>query len=252
MSEKAAAAKAGGVGSARGRELTLLLLGGAAGAALVLLATRQELARVIVTPPRPLPVTIIPMNWQDLLPAVTALAVAALASMAAVLATRGPLRRLTGLVAAALGIGIAVMAAGRVSPAGVLTAARHASISSGVTGGTAPGSTTAGTDTGSAGALTGFPAHVVFSGSAWRAFMLIGAVLIVLAGLAIVIRAPRLPVMSARYERGARAQRPSAPGPSTRTKGAAPGRAGGRPDAASMWESLTAGADPTARPDDDG
>lgn len=225
-------------GSSARRELTAVLLGGVLGAVLVLLSTRQELARVIVTPPRPLPVTILPMSWQDLLPAVAALAVAALASMAAVLATRGVLRRATGLIALALGLGIAIMAAGRVSAAGVLTAARHASVSSasGVTGGTAPGSTTAGTDTGSAsGALTGFPAHVVFSGSAWRAFMLIGAALIVLAGLAIMVRATRLPVMSARYERGAA------------RAGAA--RAGAA--RASMWESLTAGADPTARLDDD-
>ncbi len=228
----AAQGNTAGRGNPARRELTVLLLGGVLGAVLVLLATRQELARVIVTPPRPLPVTIITMSWQDLLPAVAALAVAALASMAAVLATRGLLRRATGLIAAVLGLGIAIMAAGRVSAAGVLTAARHASISSGsgVTGGTAPGSTTAGTDTGSAsGALTGFPSHVVFSGSAWRSLMLVGAALIVLAGLAIMIRATRLPVMSARYERGpgragARGARP----PERAAERVGPGRRPGR------------------------
>ncbi len=203
-SESAIATAPAPAGTARAkRELAVLLLGGAVGASLALLATRQELARVIVTPPRPLPVTIIPLSWQDLLPAMAALAVASLASMAAVLATRGLARRITGLLAVALGIGIAVQAAGRVTAAAVLAAARHASISSaGAVGGTAPGSTTSGTDAGQGdGALTGFPSHVVFSGSAWRGLMLLGAVLVVAAGLAIVIRATRLPAMSARYER---------------------------------------------------
>ncbi len=90
-----------------GRELAGLLLGGAAGAGVVLLASRQGLARVIVRPPRPLPATVTVLSAQDLRPAIAALAVAALASLAAVLATRGLLRRLTGLVAIALGAGIA-------------------------------------------------------------------------------------------------------------------------------------------------
>src|SRR5579859_4906212 len=82
----------------RRREFAVLLLAGVVGAAAVLLATRQQAAHVVVTAPRPLPRTVTAVNWQDLLPVVSALAVAALASMAAVLATRGWLRRITGLI----------------------------------------------------------------------------------------------------------------------------------------------------------
>lgn len=235
------------------RELAVLLLGGAVGATLALLATRQELARVVVTPPRPLPGTIIALSWQDLLPAVAALAVASLASMAAVLATRGLARQITGLLAVALGIGIAVQAAGRVSAAAVLAAARHASISSaGAVGGTAPGSTTAGTNAGQGdGALTGFPSHVVFSGSAWRSLMLLGAVLVVAAGIAIMVRATRLPAMSARYERSGSPPAGPRAEPTARPKPAKMTRTNERVEAARMWESLTAGGDPTARSDED-
>ena len=105
------------------RELAGLLLGGAAGAGVVLLASRQGLARVIVRPPRPLPATVTELSAQDLRPAIAALAVAALASLAAVLATRGLLRRLTGLITVALGAGIALLAAGKVTAGAALAAA---------------------------------------------------------------------------------------------------------------------------------
>jgi uncharacterized membrane protein (TIGR02234 family) len=268
----AGAASAGAGGAGARRELVVLLLGGAAGAGLVLLASRQRLARVVVTPPHPLPATATTLSGQDLLPLVAALAVAALASLAAVLATRGLLRRITGLITAALGAGIAIAAAGRITAAAAMAAAGHANISpaSGAGGGTAPGSTTAGTDTGqAAGSLTGFPAHVIFSGSLWRVLMLVGAAVILAAGLAFMVRATRLPVMSARYDR---AGLPGARQPGARQQGAGQGcelpaeqsgavrqapaarmarSGGGRSEAASMWESLTAGADPTARPDDE-
>lgn len=217
------------------RELAALLSCGAGGAGLVLLGTRQQVARVVVTAPHPLPVTVTPVSGQALLPAATALAVAALASLAAVLATRGLLRRITGLTTAALGAGLAVTASASLKAADVLTAAGHANLSpaNGAGGGIAPGSTTAGTSGGAAsGSLAGFPAHVEFAGSAWRVLMLAGAVLVVLVGCAVIVRAGRLPAMSSRYERHARpaakAQAPSV--------------------AASMWDSLNAGADPTATP----
>ena len=186
------------------RELAGLLLGGAAGAGVVLLASRQGLARVIVRPPRPLPATVTELSAQDLRPAIAALAVAALASLAAVLATRGLLRRLTGLITVALGAGIALLAAGSVTAAAARAAAGRsgASPAGGSGAGTAAGSVTAGTGGGgTVGSLAGFGSHVELGGSAWRALMVAGAALIIAAGLVVLVRARRLPAMSGRYER---------------------------------------------------
>jgi uncharacterized membrane protein (TIGR02234 family) len=229
------------------RELVVLLLAGAAGSGLVLLASRQQVGRVIVTAPHPLPVTSTLVSAQELLPAASALAIAALASMAAVLATRGLLRRITGLVTAALGVGAVFSAAASLKVADVLAAARHANISPANGGGGAisPGSTTAGAGGGQAsGPLAGFPAHVVLAGSAWRVMMLGGAALVIVAGCAIVMLARRLPAMSSRYERTA--------APSGAVPPAGPVTTRDAPVAASMWDSLSVGADPTAMPGDEG
>jgi len=226
------------------RELSVLLLCGAVGAGLVLLGTRQQVAKVVVTAPHPLPATVTPVSAQDLLPAAAALAIGALASLAAVLATRGVLRRVTGLITAALAVGVAISAAGSLKAADVLTAARHANISpaNGAGGGVAPGSTTAGTNGGAgSGSLAGFPAHVEFAGSAWRVLILAGAALIIVVGCVIIARARRLPAMSARYERTARPAVPPLASPVARPAASV---------AASMWDSLNAGADPTITTDD--
>ncbi len=220
------------------RNLAAILLGGAAGAGIVLLATRQELARVVVRAPRPLPDSITTVSAQDLRPAVAALAVAALASLAAVLATRGWLRRLTGLITITLGVGTAMAAIGGVTAADALAAAGRAGASPATGGGagTAAGSVTAGTGGAAAsGSIAGFPVHVVLGGIGWRVLIMAGAVLIVAAGVAVLVLARKLPVMSGRYER--------------RTSSAARARQGqpGRPraPATNMWESLSAGGDPT-------
>jgi hypothetical protein len=73
------------------------------------------------------------------------------------------------------------------------------------------------------------------TGTPWHVAVLIGALLIFVAGLATALRGPDWPVMSARYD-----------APGTR-RGAGPGApAGPRPrDAATMWESLNEGEDPT-------
>ncbi|HEX6931355.1 MAG TPA: Trp biosynthesis-associated membrane protein, partial [Streptosporangiaceae bacterium] len=208
----------------------------------VLLVTRQELAKVVVRAPRPLPDSVTTVSAQDVRPAIAALALAALASLAAVLATRGLLRRLTGILTVALGAGVAATAFGPVTAAAALAAASRAGASpaSGSGAGTAAGSVTAGSGgPATPGTVAGFPVHVVLTGTGWRALMIVGAVLIVAAGLAVVTLARRLPVMSGRYERRSA---PAAPGQPAR-----PGRP--RAVAASMWESLNAGADPTAGPD---
>jgi uncharacterized membrane protein (TIGR02234 family) len=223
------------------RELTLLLLLGAAGAGLVLLATRQGWAHVETTAPRPLPASVTTANGQALVPAAGALALAALAGLAAVLATRKILRRIAGVVLAGLGVGIAAAVSAGISAADVVAAASPAAPGSpaGVTG-TGIGSTTAGsTGSGSAGsALSGLPAHVVFVAFPWRWIALAGALAIIAAGALLAWRAGRLPVMSSRYDLPARTGGPRAPVPA-RGPAAHPG------DTASIWESLSRGEDPT-------
>ncbi len=241
------------------RELTLLLLAGAVGVGIVLLATRQEVARVSVIAPRPLPATVTTLTAQQLLPAAWALAVAALASLAAVLATRRWLRRVTGLITAALGAGIAAVALGQVTAAQVLSAAsRTLSPATGAEAGAAPGSATAGGTGGGSGLLSGFPSHVALAGPGWRYLMVTGALVVLAAGLAIIVRANRLPAMSARYERHPvgpdRAAETAGTGQAagsagTGAAGTGAARTGAARSKASMWELLSAGADPTA---DDG
>lgn len=232
------------------RELAVLLLAGAAGAGAVLLGSRQELARVIVHAPRPLPDSVTAVTAQGVRPAIGALAIAALASLAAVLATRGVGRRITGALTIVLGTGIAALAFGQVSRASVLAAAARgaATPATGAEAGTAAGSVTAGTGGGAAGSIGGFPAHVVLEGGGWRALMVAGAILVIAAGLTAAIRARSLPAMSARYERTPRQPTRPVNGPADEQT-ARP--AGGRPrqKAPTMWESLSAGADPTAGPE---
>src|ERR1022692_4132412 len=104
-------------------ELVLVLVLGLAGAGLVFLAVRQGWAHVRTAAPRPLPGSDVPVTGQDLVPAAGALAVAALASLAAVLATRGLARRLVGLLLAGFGAGIAVAVSAGITAADAIAAA---------------------------------------------------------------------------------------------------------------------------------
>ena len=208
------------------REFTLALLAGAAGAGLVVLAVRQAWAQATFTPPRPLPAQDITVTGQQLVPLASALALAALACLAAVIATRSVIRRAFGVLLAVLGAGAAVAAAAAVRAPAVLAAARASALD-----GPLGGSTTSGASSGGAvheiiiaGVIAG-PGRAILAGAPWRAAALAGAAAIVLAGLATVWRGPRWPVMSARFERAA----PT--------------------DSASIWESLSRDVDPTA---DDG
>src|ERR1700753_2498503 len=85
------------------REFTGVLVLGAAGAGLIVLATRQPWAHAIFTPPKPLPVQDFAVSGQDLVPLASALALAALACLAAVIAARSFLRRAVGVLLAVLG-----------------------------------------------------------------------------------------------------------------------------------------------------
>lgn len=236
----AGSAEGSGRAGAR-RELVLLLVLGAAGAALVLLASRQGWAQVRTHAPSPLPDSVTTETGQALVPAAAALALAALAGLAAVLATRKTLRRIAGVILAVLGAGIAASVSAGISAADVLTAASASAAGQGGVGGSQAGSTTSGT-TGTAGSgVSGFPAHVVFASFPWRGIALAGALAVVAAGVLVAWRAPRLPVMSSRYEASAPPAAAESPPPAV----PAAQRGGQRADSASIWESLSRGEDPT-------
>jgi uncharacterized membrane protein (TIGR02234 family) len=207
------------------REYSLVLLLGLAGAACVLLAVRQTWARVVTAAPQPLPAATVPVRGQDLVPVAGALGLAALAGLAAVLATRGRARRLVGGLLAAFGAGAAAAVATHLSAAAVLAAAAGA-------GGTAgPGSVTGGSNTSPAGAGAGvaglqLAGHVTMAGLPWRWVVLLGALAIIAAGLLVAWRGPAWPVMSSRYE----------PPAAQRSRPA---------DTATLWDSLSQGVDPT-------
>jgi len=212
------------------REYGLVLAVGAAGAVLILLALRQVWAHAVFTPPHPIPAQDYAVTGQSLIPLASALAVAALACLAAVIATRGLARRAIGVLLAALGGYTAVTVTAAVTAAAVLATAQDANP---VTGpGSGAGSTTSGATSGaSAGVLVaGAPGHAVMTGLAWHAVAAAGAVAIVAAGLATVWRGPDWPVMSARFERPDR-------------QAAAP--AADKTDSATIWESLSRDVDPT-------
>ena len=221
------------------REFALVLVLGAVGAGLIVLAARQPWAQAIFTPPRPLPPQDFSVTGQELVPLTSALALAALACLAAVIATRSVVRRAAGALLAVLGAGAAVAAAVGVQASTVLAAAR-ANAADGVLGGSTTSGTSSGTSSGGAAhaiVIAGSSGRAVMVGVPWRAAVVAGAAAIVLAGLATVWRGPRWPVMSARFQGG-----PGGMGP--------PGRGGFRGvappnDSATMWESLSRDVDPT-------
>ena len=211
------------------REFGLVLLLGAVGAGLVVFAVRQTWAQAIFTPPRPLPVQDISVTGQQLVPLASALALAGLACLAAVIATRSVVRRVAGALLAVLGAGAAVAAGAGVQASGVLATAK-ADAAAGALG----GSTTGGATPGGAShaiVIAGSAGHAVMTGAAWQAAAVAGAAAIVFPGLATVWRGPRWPVMSARFERPGQPRRPR------------------MADSATMWESLSRDLDPTVAED---
>ncbi len=180
-----------------------------AGAGLVLLALRQGWARVDYTAPKPLPSGSIPVSGQDLLPAVSALALAALACMAAVIATRGVARRVVGVVMAGLGVWIAVLVSEPVHEATVLAAASGQAAAGGFAG-SLPGGNSAisgGVPSGGGLPAIGQASRVVLSSGPSRTAALIGALAVIAAGLAAAWLGPRWAVMSARFDQPARSAR---------------------------------------------
>jgi uncharacterized membrane protein (TIGR02234 family) len=222
---------AGAAGPLPRREYLLGLALGVAGAGAVLLSARQGWARVATPAPAPLPASVVTVSGQDLVPLAGALGLAALASLAAVIATRRLARRLAGLLMAVFGVVIAVVVSLPLAASDVLAAARVTAVSqagsataggaAGVSPGAAPG--------GSAAPGVTAAGHVTMTAALWRPAALAGALVIVAAGLLVAWRGPRWPVMSSRYEPPEQAgrQQPA--------------------DSAALWDALSRGADPTDR-----
>jgi uncharacterized membrane protein (TIGR02234 family) len=222
---------AGAAGPLPRREYLLGLALGVAGAGAVLLSARQGWARVATPAPAPLPASVVTVSGQDLVPLAGALGLAALASLAAVIATRRLARRLAGLLMAVFGVVIAVVVSLPLAASDVLAAARVTAVSqagsataggaAGVSPGAAPG--------GSAAPGITAAGHVTMTAALWRPAALAGALVIVAAGLLVAWRGSRWPVMSSRYEPPEQAgrQQPA--------------------DSAALWDALSRGADPTDR-----
>jgi uncharacterized membrane protein (TIGR02234 family) len=226
-----------------------MLLIGAAGAGLALLAVRQGWARAVYTEPKPLPSQSITVTGQDLVPVASALALAGLACLAAIIATRGLLRRIAGAVLALCGAGAAVAASGSLSAARIIAAASSKTSSSASVASGGAGSTTGGASSGaSAGAVVTGDAsvHTMLLGVPWRAALFAGAAAIIVAGLLTIWRGRRWPVMSGRYER-----QPSPGGGPARPGRSAPvsPAPAAQLDQAALWDSITRGDDPTLGPD---
>jgi len=242
-------------------EYGLVLLLGVAGAGLVFLGVRQGWARVHTSAPRPLPGSNVTVTGQDLVPAASALAIAGLATLAAVIATRGLARRLAGGLLVLFGAGAAASVLWPVSDAAAIGAAASNAGLNGLAGsGTGAGSVTAGGSGGTGGTapISGFLASVAMSGTAWRGLAVAGAALLVAAGLLTIWRSGPWPVMSSRYERPPRPAGPQSPGPPSTPPVSVPVPASprtGRPrpaadlSSAAIWESLSRGEDPTSDPE---
>jgi uncharacterized membrane protein (TIGR02234 family) len=181
---------------------------------------------------------VVSVSGSDLVPLAGALALAALAGLAAVIATRGVLRRVAGALLALFGAGAGAAIMTSVTAATVVSvaASKVASPESAAVSGAA-GSTTSGSAGGGAFVVSGSTGQAIMTGTPWHVAVLIGALLIFIAGLATALRGPDWPVMSARYD---------APGTHGAGGADAVASAGSRPrDAATMWESLNEGGDPT-------
>jgi len=220
----------------------MILLLGALGAGLVFLASRAAWAHVRTIPPRPLPASDVAVTGAQLVPYAGALVLAGLATLGAVLATRGPLRRAAGVLLAAIGAALA----------GTAFSISTASAISAASAGLGPAAASAGSvmDGSNPAAaavpnVAGATPHVVFSAAGWQAMVVAGAVAMMCAGALVAWRARRLAVMSSRYD----APTGGTPRPTTAADRPGDGVRGDREsaaDAASIWEALSRGQDPTA------
>ena len=229
------------------RQYSYALLAGAVGAVVVLFAVREQWAQAVFSPPKPLTPEVVNVSGTDLVPVAGGLGLAALAALVGVIATRGWVRRAVGVLLALFGAGAGAAVLTGVSAQTVLSVAvgKVASPESAALSGAA-GSTTGGSSGGSALVLTGDNGHAIMTGGPWQVAVIIGALLIFAAGVATALRGQDWPVMSARYDAPG-AQSPGARSATT-TDAATAGGPARKLDAATMWESLNGGEDPTDDP----
>ena len=228
------------------RELALTLLLGAAGAGLIVLASRRGWAQVQTIPPRPLPASRVTVTGSALVPYAEALALAGLATLAAVLASRGLARRLTGVLLALIGASLAASAFTVSSAAAISAANSNVGPATAGAGSVTDGS---GSATSAVPNVAGAAAHVTFSAAGWQALVVIGALAMIGAGALVACRADRMAVMSSRYDSPAGAgRRAGAAGRGTAGQQASLTAAPTKPpaDSASIWEALSRGDDPTS------
>ena len=123
------------------------------------------------------------MSGNDLVPLAGALALAALAGLAAVIATRGMLRQVAGVLLALFGAGAGAAVMTSVTAATVVSvaASKVASPESAAFSGAA-GSTTSGSTGGGALVVSGSTGHAIMTGTPWHVAVLAGALLDVRRG----------------------------------------------------------------------
>jgi uncharacterized membrane protein (TIGR02234 family) len=226
------------------QELWLALLLGAVGAGLIFLATRQTWAQIRTIPPKPLPASTVNVTGAALVSYTDALVVAGLATLGAVLASRKLLRRLTGLLLAAIGLAMGASAFTITKAAAVSAATSNISPETAAAGSVTDGN---GSASGVAPNVAGAAPHVAFTAASWQAIVVIGAIAMVAAGILVAVRAGRMAVMSSRYDSPAGAASQQGAGQQARAGAGSDLREASRSvDSASLWESLSRGEDPTA------
>lgn len=236
------------------REFGGAILGCVLGTALVLAGLHQHWGRVYYKAPAPLPSGSLPVSGQSLLPGASALAFAALACLAAVIATRGLARQVAGLIMAALGVWAFAVLDGPIGAASVLAAATGQAGPGGLAGSVPGGNSAISGNSASGGSLPliGTVSNVVWDGQAWRLAAMSGAVIVIVIGLSTIWRGKRWPVMSARFDRSGPQRDAAGPGEGAAAPGSPSPRqtadtAAGPPegDTAALWEALDRGEDLT-------
>ena len=193
------------------RQLTLALVAETVGAAGMLLLAGRTWQTISAPRPRPLADRVLDVSGRSLEPAMSALALVALAGVVAILATRGIARRVVGALVVLTGLGLAwraVTELAAASPGRALSLLRDADSGIGL----------------DSSRPLGGHVHAV-----WPVLALLAALLVVAAGAVTTWRGHTWVALSNRYE-----------APATQ------GRAERAQADATLWNALDRGDDPTA------
>ncbi|MEU8267322.1 TIGR02234 family membrane protein [Sphaerisporangium sp. NPDC049002] len=207
------------------RALMAWVAAGAAGAVSALVAAGRTWASVTFSgDPGGVHAEPVALAGGDVAPVLSPLALASLAAVVAVLAARGPWRRLIGALIALFGASIVVASWQGVRSSHLVSIAWERTTLSG---------------------LSGADQVVVSAAWAWPGVATAGGLVLLAAGVLAVLRGAMWPGMSDRYDRSA----PSLGGASRTGSAPAPERSG-RAERA-LWDALDRGVDPTDVPADD-